>query len=266
MLQHLITQFRARYPQAGLVSDLLIIQEGRYVVRTVVQMGGEVIATGLAAAPHIEDAEDQSVLRSLRSLGIGLNIDPSVDIHAPSQALKDHPQNHSQDYPQKYSETAASAPPETADSPSRPGPKPERSLPTILPGPLAASTPSASTATGVGTVAIATQPPALHPVPEPWDAEPSLGLGSPSDVNQPSIPYPETSTWGDGGLDVGEAGLSTVDRSDDIAKIMVEMQRLGWTKTQGREHLRRTYGKETRQELTDSELLDFLSFLEGQPS
>ena len=56
------------------------------------------------------------------------------------------------------------------------------------------------------------------------------------------------------------------DRSNEIARISVEMKRLGWTTEQGRRHLKETYGKRSRQELNDSELMNFLSFLESQPS
>jgi hypothetical protein len=56
------------------------------------------------------------------------------------------------------------------------------------------------------------------------------------------------------------------DRSEEIMKIGIEMKRLGWSTEQGREYLKRTYGKRSRQELDDAELLDFLHYLEGQPS
>lgn len=56
------------------------------------------------------------------------------------------------------------------------------------------------------------------------------------------------------------------DRSEEIMKIGIEMKRLGWSTEQGREYLKRTYGKRSRQELEDAELLDFLKYLELQPS
>ncbi|NJR39013.1 MAG: hypothetical protein HC781_09465 [Leptolyngbyaceae cyanobacterium CSU_1_4] len=61
-------------------------------------------------------------------------------------------------------------------------------------------------------------------------------------------------------------GEETQDRSDEIARIGVEMKRLGWTTIQGREYLKQRYGKRSRQELNDSELLDFLAYLENQPA
>lgn len=56
------------------------------------------------------------------------------------------------------------------------------------------------------------------------------------------------------------------DRSDEIARIGVEMKRLGWTTIQGRDYLKQRYGKRSRQELNDPELLDFLAYLESQPA
>ncbi|MDZ8134611.1 MAG: hypothetical protein RM049_04820 [Nostoc sp. DedQUE04] len=53
--------------------------------------------------------------------------------------------------------------------------------------------------------------------------------------------------------------------SEVIAQTDVEMQRLGWTIDQGREHLIKNYGKRSRTLLTQIELLDFLQYLESQP-
>jgi hypothetical protein len=46
----------------------------------------------------------------------------------------------------------------------------------------------------------------------------------------------------------------------------VEMQRLAWTPEQGREHLKKTYGKRERTLLTEVELLDFLQYLASLPT
>jgi hypothetical protein len=73
---------------------------------------------------------------------------------------------------------------------------------------------------------------------------------------------PKPSTEATDSTEVSESG----DRSNEIARIGVEMKRLSWTTEQGRGYLKRTYGKRSRQELDDIELLDFLRFLEAQPS
>jgi len=56
------------------------------------------------------------------------------------------------------------------------------------------------------------------------------------------------------------------DRSEEIMRIGIEMKRLGWSTEQGREYLKRTYGKASRSKLDDAELLDFLRYLELQSS
>lgn len=48
-----------------------------------------------------------------------------------------------------------------------------------------------------------------------------------------------------------------------ICHINAEMQRIGWTTQQGREHLIKTYGKRSRSQLTDDQLLEFLNHLES---
>ncbi|MEH2221682.1 hypothetical protein [Nostoc sp.] len=55
--------------------------------------------------------------------------------------------------------------------------------------------------------------------------------------------------------------ISSEDLSRILAKTDVQMQRLGWTTEQGREHLIKTYGKRGRTLLTEAELLDFRQYL-----
>jgi formylglycine-generating enzyme required for sulfatase activity len=59
---------------------------------------------------------------------------------------------------------------------------------------------------------------------------------------------------------------SSIDFTDIIARTNVELRRLGWTNQQARDYLLQTYGKRSRQLLTDGELLDFLHHLESEPS
>lgn len=63
-----------------------------------------------------------------------------------------------------------------------------------------------------------------------------------------------------------EAPAPKLDMLDILAQTTAEMKRLGWSNTQGREYLRRTYGRNSRQDLNDQELLDFLQYLRSQPA
>lgn len=65
-MQSLFAQFQTRYPSGGLVTELLTIHDGNYVVRALVNVGDRAIATGMAAAPTVEAAEDQARLRALQ--------------------------------------------------------------------------------------------------------------------------------------------------------------------------------------------------------
>ncbi|WP_223277962.1 hypothetical protein [Nostoc sp. 'Peltigera membranacea cyanobiont' 232] len=58
--------------------------------------------------------------------------------------------------------------------------------------------------------------------------------------------------------------MESVNFAEVIAQTDVEMQRLGWTIDQGREHLKKTYGKRSRFLLTEVQLLGFLQYLESQ--
>jgi hypothetical protein len=63
---------------------------------------------------------------------------------------------------------------------------------------------------------------------------------------------------------------SNVNEPDDLSTLIahtdIEMDRIGWTKQEGRDYLKRTYKKSTRQRLDLDELMDFLNYLRALPS
>jgi len=64
--------------------------------------------------------------------------------------------------------------------------------------------------------------------------------------------------------------ISDANEPDDLSTLIahtdIEMDRIGWTKQQGRDYLKRTYKKSTRQRLDVDELMDFLNYLRAVPS
>ncbi len=271
-------------------------------MRALVQIGGTTIATGLAAAPDIEAAEDRAKLRVLDML-IPPTTEPSLDVASASTIHSPEIQPSSQTLEQP--EVAAHIEPSTAPSTAP--------LPASLTDvPLAAEEPLYLVENSIETEQAIETP--LVPEPTPsvgldWDAplpvssttplEPDFDLTSllqpPSSeieeslasgnlFEQPeslpatisSIPTPEPTLPKAGKSPKRKAADLTsslspmpgaeIDRSEEIARIGVEMKRLGWDTKQGREHLQRTYGKRSRQELNDDELMDFLQYLERQPS
>ncbi len=69
-LQFVLSQFRASYPGGSLTAELLQIYQESYVVRAVVQVAGTIVATGMATATNLEQAEDRARIRALEVLGI----------------------------------------------------------------------------------------------------------------------------------------------------------------------------------------------------
>lgn len=95
------------------------------------------------------------------------------------------------------------------------------------------------------------------PLSVPPEPEPVTELESaPEMVTNASTTPAATAT-----MDTSDAAL---DFSDIIARSDVELKRLGWTSEQGRNYLLETYGKRSRQLLSDEELLEFLRYLESQ--
>lgn len=276
-LYTLVDQFRQRHPMGALVSELLTLHQGEYVVRAVVQIGGTVCCTGMAAAPSIEAAEDRAKERALRQLGLedsaqkpilGLGTARSLPSTLPSSfatlsaiSSPGHPAPASA-VPTETTpvEAIATAPaPEDAVSP-RPGmSQPDLFQPSVPSIPLepASTQPhemlsERSPDLDEPHVEMPELTPALSTTPsEPAPAKkskPTKAAKSEDAQPEPKPPEPQESQ----------------DYSDIIAKIDVEMMRLGWNASKGREHLKSVYGKRSRQQLSYPELLDFLAHLESQ--
>ncbi|HAC63315.1 MAG TPA: hypothetical protein DCF68_07170 [Cyanothece sp. UBA12306] len=57
------------------------------------------------------------------------------------------------------------------------------------------------------------------------------------------------------------AGVIELSNSD---LILVEMKRIGWTIKQGRNYLQQNYNKQSRQQLSNDEIEEFLDYLKAQ--
>ncbi len=191
---HTLNEFHRRYPTGSLVSDLLQIHDGLFIVKTSLLVGGTVLATGMAAAPTLEQAEDSARQRALQLLGIHLPLQTRAEL-IPAEASPALPTGQ------------RAAPPWTQEEPSE-----------LI----------------------------LEPAPPPSSRR----------SRAPQKASTEKST----------SKSEPVDFADEIAQTTVEMKRLGWTEAQGRACLLERYGKRSRQQLSDEELLDFLHFLQQQPS
>lgn len=258
MLSSLLTQFRQQYPQGSLTSDLLTIHDGLYVVRVCVGVDNRILASGLGANTALEIAEDMATTRALERLGLASAEPPRLPqpigidrFEAPAAAI---PKSSSEVakldaiLPERGFANAPSSPEQPTNDPLQP------THPKLAPPPLSLVPPTLDredspeqSAVERSVAAVAT--PTLTPEIPPFQAE------LPPTIEVPANEFMDLSVE-----------PASIDLSDIIAQTDVELQRLGWGVTQGREFLEKTYGKRSRHDLTDDELLEFLLFLETQPS
>ena len=64
----MLTKFRHHYPQGSLISELIYIDRGLYLVKVSIEVEGVVLATGLAGENTIELAEDAARVRAIAAL------------------------------------------------------------------------------------------------------------------------------------------------------------------------------------------------------
>ncbi|OKH48797.1 hypothetical protein NIES30_08605 [Phormidium tenue NIES-30] len=250
-----MTQFRHQYPQGSLTSDLLTIHDGLYVVRVCAGVDNLILASGLGANTALEMAEDIATTRALERL--------SLTAEPPSLT---HP----------IGVERVEAPRAATPQPSHGLANPEA----ILPGRGSANAPSPSAPPNdelTPTTHLELPPPRLSLVPptldqenfpEPPAAELPLAAMTtpvlPPQVTPSEVELPATFEVSANEFIDLTTEPAAVDLSDIIAQTDVELQRLGWGVAQGREFLKKTYGKLSRHDLTDDELLEFLLFLETQ--
>jgi hypothetical protein len=259
--QGMYLQFQGRYPTGALISELLQIHEGKFVVRALVQVGNTTLSTGLAAAYTPEMAEDSARVRALEVLGIypQLNsIEQTQEVHAelmsppstrvvqPETVLQAAPTNRVANSQQNILQ--ASFLEDTVEFSPVPSQKPGRKQRQTAD--VALSHPEVD----------GNRPDSYSDYTE----LPSSSYSSEKTSGRPSRKSAGSTSKGRTMETVAQA--PPLDLSDAIAQTTVEMKRLGWTEVQGRNHLQRTYGKRSRQQLTDEELLDFLRYLESQPT
>lgn len=266
----MLAQFQARYPTGSLISELLSIYQGKFVVRVSAQIEGVTRATGMAAAETPELAEDRARERALAVLAIGTQSNSgATTIQLSSDAI---PQQAIQINP-------VATPQITQINRSQANPTSKLNDSTYLsvsPSPLEELMPEEAVSPAFKGNRLMVSS-AAHQEPDiVLEFETAADLQSNSS-NPPSFSNvmplihssynPEESATPPGETLAEKITTSEpIDLSDAIARTSVELKRLGWNNQQGREYLEQTYGKRSRQHLNDEELLEFLHYLESLPS
>jgi hypothetical protein len=251
----MFAQFRAQYPMGSLLSELLNIHEGKYIVRASIQVGGSTLATGLSAATTIEQAEDQARVRALVVLGIESRPYPT---HLGNAELDEF--------------TERSRP-----QLSVPTPQPEflSLAKTAFQGALEVDW-NTSTQVPLSFQSSEPQPPSWldsdHTPETPISISRRAGadrVAGSERLSSRAAPARATPSRRQAASQPEQEELNIaapIDLSDIIAQTDVELKRLDWTNAQGRHYLEQTYHKRSRQHLTDTELIEFLEYLKAQPT
>lgn len=259
----ILAQFQNLYPKGSLISELVQIDRGQYIIQVTVQVEGVIRATGMAAAATVEEAEDRARDRALMVLGMPTASPESGELTETLTETK------------VASIPASSSEVGKVEAPQKPAVAPIKSNTPPIP---AKDLPSENDAQIPEIAATQSNNVELQiPVPletvretsrQKIDNQPVADM----DVSATNIkPFPQRSSNKSQGSSTQKTtgkkkkNSDPVNSADDIAKIGVEMERLGWTIEQGRDYLFKTYNKRSRHSLTPEELKDFLQYLESQP-
>lgn len=273
----MFTQFRAHYPKGSLLTELSAIDHGKYIVRCLVQVEGTTLVTALAAAHTVELAEDQARNRALAVLGISTTtvtgeneippVTPEVPVRLNSIPAVPTASSYAPSVAPTLSENLGQAPPSVFPEPVKASSatrssssklRHEQTAGSATPTQLVAEEEMPFTeelsSNEVETPQEDVETPLwiIEKMPQTQLNDLPVTSSPESELEMPTSSTPATST--------------PIDFSDVIARTNVELKRLGWTNQQGRDYLVQTYGKRSRQLLTDAELLDFLTHLESEPS
>jgi hypothetical protein len=271
----MFSQFRASYPTGQLISELLTVHNGKFVVRSLVQVDNKTLATGISAAESVEEAEDRARLRSLAVLGI----DPSQPVEEnvlPSRTA-------AVAIPMVPAPVPVADPaPVVATPVAPPAPLPPLEIPPI-PEKFVQSHQSnfVNTQSKLTEEPIATVPEPLPPIVDRVEA---TGFSSSKQLDSDAwlsssygepLQEPELSTQDQTELPQGAAELRELqplavgipsdaieDSSDTIAQIDAMLKRLQWKKKQESDCLEHNYGKLSQGVLSTAELIDFREYLE----
>lgn len=278
----LFAQLRNRYPAGALVSELVQVHDGQFVVRVLVQVGTTTLATAMAAATKVEEAEDRARVRAMAVLGIS----PAIGISAP-QVVSSTLDVQTQFMAEPLVAEPLVAEPRVELRPSDPIPLPEAALPQIEEKGLesvdakkpsrrkkekeASSELDLLSFSGVESadLDVAEVPPQPEPVTLEYFSDTDAGEVDydSSEMGYTEEPIPAAFVASEPMKEiVPDMSTEPIDLSDAIAQIGAEIERIGWTKKQGSTYLQQTYSKKTRAELTEDELLEFLHYLKALPS
>jgi len=277
----MLAQFQSRYLTGSLISELLQVHQGKFVVRVEAQIDGVTRATGLAAAENLELAEDRARSRALMVLGIEPNplARPELSPLQPPLTSEVQPGGKA---PLPLAGTDKT---QTSDftMPSEWNSSTNSVSALTLPGEWSTLTPTAPQGLEGKSERLSVAPtPPVQTVEMSGNPVEGMSDFQKQSNEEPLIPasnkdvsvepddysYQESTSWSKQPEPetVLEVRKPVDDLADAVERTSAELKRLGWSNQQGRNHLKTTYGKTARKQLNPQELMEFLKYLESQPT
>ncbi|MFM9263984.1 hypothetical protein [Tychonema sp. BBK16] len=282
----MFAQFRAIYPTGQLICELLTVHHGKFVVRSLVQVDGKTLATGMSAAESIEEAEDRARLRAIALLGLDDAAKPAIVAPVSPSPVAVVPVAVPVAVPMAVPVVAP-----VVVAPVAPVP-----VPVATPAPVAAPVLELPITTDNFAIShqssfVNTQSPLIEepiapaPIPEPlppmvdrsvagsrqeFDSDAWLSSSYGAPIQEPSIPTTSQTEFLPVAAEVRELQPISVgipsdaieDISETIAQIEAILKRLKWTKKQESDCLQQSYGKMSQGILSAAELIDFLDYVQ----
>ena len=269
----ILAKFRQKYPQGSLVSELIDIDRGTYIVKVSILIDKITLASGLAGRETVEAAEDAARERAIAAL------------------ILDR-ERVSTTYPQKTrsSTSSVSVAPNTVTTIAQK--QIDKSDVPSIPNSSVVDFADRPTDKKVQSDLIVADRQedfnltASEPIEPQINVEPEITPPPKESVSTSENLFEETLNTATitnssptelenlaretNTLDLKEPPNSDMIEEMDFNEIKqktdIEIKRLGWTKNTGQEFLKSRYGKLSRLHLTDRQLLEFLHYLESQPS
>jgi len=276
----MLAKFRDRYPQGSLVSKLIKIDRGNFIVKVSITVENITLVTALAGASSVESAEDAARTRAISALCLdqkntSLVSTPTFAKHIalvePQQSQveasvaseqKELLANHNV-VRIAESEISTSSPANLASGnaslrTSNTSSRAPFSEPTIV---------SAQSVQGSSNLFEGTFPPSSNPSPLEDHKKTSKEIDKETNaINFEFTDKPISEPMTDNHPMKATEVLADFDFTQVKQKTDIEIARLGWTRDDGREFLQSRYGKRSRLHLKNEELQEFLSYLEQLPT
>lgn len=280
----MLAEFRHRYPQGSLVSELIQIDRGTYIVKASVQVDGIVLATALAGADTVENAEDAARERAIATLFLDRTLTANKIDSAIANTTNNSetiPQVETQLHSEPLNEQKSLSNPKIVNfsksqseisDPNQSNLKSSDTADNNLSATeIMANTNNSLEESGlsqsnleVAQVEMPIPPVSSTPISNNLFGD-TFTAEIPEEVSLPNKNIVDTATQSNL-IDPTTSEMAAMDFNEIKQKTDIEIKRLNWTKEQGKDFLMTHYGKKSRLHLTDEQLLEFLRYLEKLPN